>query len=87
VSALINGTWQYGRGENAALLSFTCNGIVIVNVAGQTGTQAYTFEDGTISIDLGDDVSIDFEGVVIEGDELNASVDGDDVSLDNVLAD
>jgi hypothetical protein len=87
MSALINGTWQYGRGENAALLSFTCNGIVIVNVAGQTGTQAYTFEDGTISIDLGDDVSIDFEGVVIEGDELNASVDGDDVSLDNVLAD
>jgi hypothetical protein len=85
--ALINGRWQSGRGDSAAFLSFTCNGIVIVNVQGQTIVQNYSFEDGTITIDLGDGAIIAFEDVVIEGDELNATVEGEEASLDNVLAD
>jgi hypothetical protein len=86
-AALIGATWQYGSGEEAAYLSFTCNGIVVVNVQGQTGAQDYTFIDGTISINLGDDASIEFENVVIDGNDLNATLDGDEVSLSNVLAD
>jgi hypothetical protein len=86
-AALINATWQYGRGDNAAILTFTCNGIVIVNAQGQTGAQSYTFVDGTISIDLGQDTIIEFVNVVIEGNELTATLDGEEISLDNILAD
>lgn len=72
-AALIRGTWVIGSGSDEVIFDFTCNGILLLTVAGETQAGVYEFDEdsGDLFIDL-DGNELALSDVEIDGDTMEA---------------
>lgn len=80
LSDLIRGAWLIEE----TVIDFTCNGVALMTVEGETSVADYEIDRDDILI-TGESVELLLENFEIDDNVLRAEVDGDDVELENLL--
>jgi len=72
-AALIRGSWVVGSGSDAIVFDFTCNGILLLTIGGETQAGFYEFDEdsGDLFIEV-DTNELALSDVEIDGDTMEA---------------
>lgn len=80
---LIRGAWHFADNETF-YLDFSCNGLVLVTLDGETSAGHYEYRNGDIKVDVNDEV-LEFLNVKFDNSQMVLESNGDVFTFINIL--